>query len=826
MLDSELKTPMMRQYLEIKKKYPTELVFYRLGDFYELFFDDAVTASKVLDITLTKRNKNSSIHMAGIPYHAVEGYIAKLVKKGYSIVLCDQVGEVEKAKLVERKVTRVITPGTITDENLTDPKSDIELVAIHFEKDHFGLSKINISSGDFVIYYFNNIEDLIIEIEKIEPAEILLSDKFPFKSLLNNKKAVKVLSHDKFDYKEAIKNLSNHRILNKEHAMRPELSAALNCSNAIVDYIIETQKSYIPYIKEIILNDDKDFLKVDWMTKRNLDLMKSSYDDNEDNSLFAVLDNTETPMGARLLKRSIKNPYNNKELINNRLEIIDALHSNEDLNLSIKNLLNNIYDIERIITRISIRTARPRDLFNLKESLNCLPDIRNALFEINNKTINNLSLSIKENKEIINLIQSAIKDEPPLLIKDGGVIKDGYSKELDDLRKLADNAWEYLFEIEKEEQEKNNMPNLKIQFNKVAGYYIEVPKGQSKKAPEHFIRKQTLKNAERYTTSVLMDFEHKAISAKVKSILKEKEIYEELIDKMYKFINELKSTSENIALLDLVSCFAFNAKKYKLSKPIFSDTFKIVDGRHLIIEAINKNEFTPNDLDLSSKDMLLVTGPNMGGKSTFMRQNALIIIMAHMGSFVPAKYCSLPNIDRIFSRIGASDNLAEGVSTFMMEMQETSNILRYATKDSFVIIDEIGRGTSTYDGLSLAWAIAEKILEIRCKTLFSTHYFELIDLEKDNVNLMNVHLDSDIINGDIKFLHKVKKGSVDQSYGIHVAKLAGIDESILEKAEKKIDELKFNNKSDIKDTIRLLIGKNINDLTPMEALNILHQLSQ
>lgn len=824
MVGNELNTPMMQQYLEIKNKYPNELVFYRLGDFYELFFDDAVTASKLLDITLTKRNKSSSIHMAGIPYHAVESYIAKLVKKGYSIVICDQVGEVEKSKLVDRKVTKIITPGTITEDNIIDPNSDVELVAIYFSKENFGLSKINISSGDFIIYHFKNIEDLIIEIEKIEPAEILLSERFPFKSLFNHKKAIKIIPDIAFEPKHAIKNLKDHKILNKEYEDKSELIAAISASSVIIDYIIETQRTYIPYIKEIILNDDKDFLKVDWVTKKNLDLMKSSYDDNEDNSLFAVLNNTETPMGARLLKRSIKNPFNNKSMINNRLDIVDALRLNELKNIAIKNLLSEIYDIERIITRISIKTARPRDLYNLKESLKNIPNIKNILFEIDNNVLNTLSNKMNEHVNLITLIESAIKDEPPLLIKDGGVIKSGYNEELDNLIKLSENAWEYLLEIEKSEQTKNNMPNLKIDYNRVSGYYIEVPKGQSKNAPEHFIRKQTLKNAERYTTKDLMDFEHKAISAKVKSIQKEKQIYDDLIDHLEKYIYELKESSEDLASLDLLSSFAHNSFKYNLNKPVFNNELKIIDGRHIIIEAINNNDFTPNNLDLTSKDMLLITGPNMGGKSTYMRQNALIIIMAHMGSFVPATYCSLPHIDRIFSRIGASDNLAEGVSTFMMEMQETSNILKYATKDSFVIIDEIGRGTSTFDGLSLAWAIAEQLLSIKCQTLFSTHYFELIDLEKDNKNIMNVHLDSDIIDGDIKFLHKVKEGSVDQSYGLHVAKLAGIEDSVLENASIKLNELKSNNKSDIKDKLRFLIGKDIDDLSPREALNILHNI--
>ncbi len=824
MQESDLQTPMMKQYWEVKKKYTNELVFYRMGDFYELFFNDAVIASKMLDITLTKRNKSSNIHMAGIPHHAADNYIARLVQKGYSVVICDQIGEVEKSKLVERKVTRILTPGTITDDIIIDPKSDNELISLNFDKEKFGLSRINVSTGDFIIYTFDTIESLIIEIEKIEPAEILLPEDFIIKGLFDNKRSVKELPKEYFDYDIAIRELKNKKIISKDYQNNKEIISAIGSALACVKYIEDTQGSFISYTKEIMLNNDKEFLKLDWVTRKNLDLMKSSYDENEDNSLFSIIDNTETSMGSRLLKRIIKNPLTNHSTINKRLDIIESLSKDIIFNNNLKISLSNVFDIERIINRISIKTVKPRDLHNLKESLISINEMKKNLKEFNNVEIFN---KIENTQDIISYIESAIIDEPPVLVKDGGVVKEGYDYELDELRNMATNSYKLLINLEKSEQEKNNMPNLKISFNKISGYFIELSKGQSKNAPDHFVRKQTLKNAERYTTPELIDFEHKAITAKVKSIAKEKSIYEDIVEKMSEYITRLKVLSDTIAELDVITCFTENVNKLNLTRPTFGNKFNIENGRHIVIETLNNHEFTPNNLNLENDNLLLITGPNMGGKSTYMRQNALIIILAHMGSFVPASVCELPEIDRIFSRIGASDNLAEGVSTFMMEMQETSNILDNATEKSFVIIDEIGRGTSTYDGLSLAWAIAEELEKIKCKTLFSTHYFELVELAKKKDKIHNVHMDSEIINGEIIFLHKVKDGSVDQSYGLHVAKLAGIKERVLDNASKKLNELKTENNNDIKERLSNKIneiGKDLNNLTPIEALNILNEL--
>ena len=826
MQNLESMTPMIKQYFEVKKKYPAELVFYRLGDFYELFFEDAVIASKLLDITLTKRNKSSEIHMAGIPHHAAEGYIAKLVQKGYSVVICEQVGEVEKAKLVERKVTRIITPGTVTDETIVDPKSDNELIAIHFEKERFGLSKINVSTGDFVVYSFDTIDSLVLEVEKIEPAEILLPENFFISSLFDQKKSVKKLPESYFSYEMAIRNLKKHKVLNKEHETDKTITSALAAASAIIYYITETQGAFISYIKEIVLNDERDFLKIDWVTKKNLDLMKSSYDENIDSSLFSVIDNTETSMGARLLKRIIKSPSTNLNKVNARLDVVAKLTPETTLNREIKEGLNNIFDIERILNRISIKTAKPRDLHNLKESLKAIK-VLNSNIMANGFHDLDIFKRIENSDDIIKFIEDAIIDEPPVLVKDGGVVNTGFDSELDELRNMAEHSSDLVLELEKSEQTKNAMPSLRIDFNRISGYYIELPKGQAKKAPEHFIRKQTLKNTERYTTAELTEFEHKAISAKVKSIAKEKMIYDQIIETMNQYVLRLKTLADVIAELDVISCFVENNNKYHLTRPLFTDKLLIKDGRHLVIEVLNDYNFTPNDLDLTSDKLLLITGPNMGGKSTFMRQNALILILAHIGSFVPASHCEIPKIDRIFSRIGATDNLAEGVSTFMMEMQETANILQNATKDSFVIIDEIGRGTSTYDGLSLAWSIAEELEEIGCMTLFSTHYFELVELAKMKNKIHNVHMTSKIENGEITFLHKVKEGSVDQSYGVHVAKLAGISDKVLKKAESKLTDLKLNSNDDIKERLRLKLasmGKDINTLTPIEALNFINEL--
>lgn len=826
MQNQEFKTPMMKQYWEIKKKYPNELVFYRLGDFYELFLDDAVTASKVLDIKLTKRNSSSSIHMAGIPFHAVDSYIAKLVQNGYSVVMCEQVGEVEKAKLVERKVTRIITPGTVTEESIIDPKSDNELISIYFEKEVFGMSKINITTGQFLIYTFLSVEDLLLEIEKIEPSEILISSNFPLSGLFNDKRAVKILEKSMYDYKSAVKLLKELKLLPKEYADDAKISASISSAYSIINYIAETQGSFIPYAKKIMVHNEDDFLKIDWTTKRNLDLLRSSYDENEDNSLFGVIDNTETPMGARYLKRLIKNPLRNKKDIIDRLSVVESLSKDWVITKDIKNHLNKIYDIERIISRISLKNARPKDLYNLKESLIAIKEMKSDIDSSIHKDLE-IFKNIDLNLDIISFIDSAIIEDPPLLIKDGGVVKDGFDKELDELRKISNNSNDFILDLEIEEQVKNKIPSLRINFNRVSGYYIELTKSQIKNAPSHFIRKQTLKNVERYTTPELSDFELKALSARVKSVSKEKEIYDDIIEKMLIYINALKKTADNIAEIDILTCFSYNVDKFNLVKPIFGKKLNIKNGRHILIEAILDKPFTPNDLDMKDNHLLLITGPNMGGKSTFMRQNALILIMAHLGSFVPAEHAEIPETDRIFSRIGASDNLTDGVSTFMMEMLETSNILKYATEKSFVIIDEIGRGTSTYDGLSLAWAIAIKLVELKCNTLFSTHYFELIELESKYNTIKNIHLDSEIINGEIVFLHKVKVGSVDQSYGILVAKLAGIDVDVLNMATNKMLELKSINKNDIKDRLSekfKSIGKDIDSITPIESLNILNDL--
>lgn len=818
-------TPMMKQYLDIKKDYPDKFLFYRLGDFYELFYEDAEKASKLLDITLTKRSKESTIPMSGIPYHAVDGYIAKLLKKGHSVVICDQVGEVGVGKIVDRKVTKIFTPGTVNDEHIVEPLKETILCAIDHSYNYWGLAYINISNGQFIIDRFDNFEDFIMAIHKIDPSEIIAPVTLKDNDLISPKLFINYIDKDYFDLKDNLKKINSYFLSIEDYNNKNEFKSSLCSAGAIIKYIEYTQKTNIPYIKKIILEDERNNLVLDIITRKNLELIKNIH--GEDcGSLFNVLNATSTSMGGRLLKEWIKKPTRNTVILDTRHKIVESLLKNECFN-DFRNILETFNDIERIIARIGLKNAKPIDLSVLK---NFLQDLENISLLLENHNIHNKDyyknkFAKKTYYEVINLLEESIKEDPPTLIKDGGVIKEGYDLQLDELRNLSDYSGEFIMDLEEREQKRLEINNLRIKYNKVIGYYIELSKGQASKAPEGYMRLQTLKNVERFTIQELKDFEQKAVFAKTKAIAKEKEIFEDIVETISRYVFTLQEIVHSVSEIDVLSNFAFKTKKHNLIKPEFNKDFNIVKGRHLVVEAESNVTFIANDLSYDKFDMFLITGPNMGGKSTYMRQNALIIIMAYMGCFVPADYCSLPDIDRIFTRIGAYDNLSEGLSTFMIEMQESANILKHATHKSFVIMDEIGRGTSTYDGVSLAWAFALKIANtIKCKTLFATHYFELTELSQSYSNIKNIHLASSIENGNLLFLHKVMDGSVDKSYGIEVAKLAGIDEDTLSLANDKFNMLKKDT-TDI-DAMSFLSNISLDNLSPKEALDILFKIKE
>lgn len=818
-------TPMMKQYMDIKKDYPDKFLFYRMGDFYEMFYSDAEIASKILDITLTKRSKESTIPMAGIPYHAVDGYIAKLLKKGHSVVICDQVGEVAVGKLVERKVTKILTPGTVNDEHIVEPLKETILCAINNQYNHWGLSYLNISNGQFIINNFDNFEDFIMAVHKIEPSEIIAPIGLKGKELLNAKMSINYLEEDYFDYKEGIKKLNSYYLSIEDYVKKNEFKSCLSSASAILNYVEYTQKTTIPYIRKILLEDEKNSLILDVITRRNLELLKNIHGEDE-GSLFNVINGTSTPMGGRMLKDWIKRPTRDLIEINKRHKIIEGMTKDSGF-LEFKSLFKEFNDIERIISRIGLKNAKPIDLGVLRNFLNDLSLVSNLLdkYEIHGRDFYNKKFSRNTYIEAINLLENSIVDEPPTLIKDGGVIKEGYNSDLDSLRTLSDYSGDFIQELEEREQKATKIANLRIKYNRVIGYYIELTKGQVDKAPNNYIRIQTLKAAERFTIKELKDFEEKAVYAKAKAIAKEKEIFDEILDTIARYVFTLQEIVHCISELDVITNFTEKSITLNLIKPTFAENIDIIAGRHLVVEAESNKPFTGNDLKFDGFNMYLITGPNMGGKSTFMRQNALIIIMAYMGCYVPAKSCVIPDIDRIFTRIGAYDNLSEGLSTFMVEMKESANILKNATSKSFVIMDEIGRGTSTYDGVSLAWAFALKIAnDIKCKTLFSTHYFELTELEDLYSTIKNIHLSSYIEEDNLVFLHKVENGCVDKSYGIEVAKLAGIDYTTLTTAIEKFESLKQDsNDFDVKSYLSTV---NLDNLSPKEALDILYKLKK
>jgi DNA mismatch repair protein MutS len=793
--DGTKHTPMMQQYLRIKAEYPEMLLFYRMGDFYELFYGDAERAAQLLDITLTKRGKSAGqpIPMAGVPYHAAENYLARLVRQGESVAICEQVGDPAASKgPVERKVVRVVTPGTVTDEALLEERRDNLLGAVLEQDGQFGLAALDLSGGRFMIQQLDTAEALAGELERLRPAELLLAEEYRLPHGCPKIDGITQRPVWHFDRETA------ERLLNQQFGTRDlagfgcaDQPIAIAAAGALLQYVQETQRSALPHLQGLTVERRDEAVIIDAATRRNLEL-EHSLSDQPQHTLAGVLDRTATSMGSRLLRRWISRPLRSAALIRERHDAIGQLLLLQT-HITLREELQGIGDMERILARVALKSARPRDLATLRDSLTRLPMLQQMLAEVDAPLLRQLAEQIGTHPQIEELLQRAIIENPPMLIRDGGVVAAGYDEELDELRDLSSNADQFLLDLEARERERTGIANLKVSYNRVHGYYIEISRSQSDQAPEEYVRRQTLKGAERFITPELKKFEDQVLSARERALTREKVLYEQLLEQLQHALATLQQCSAGLAALDVVTNFAERAESLSLNAPELTQEagIRIEEGRHLVVEQVSDSPFVANSVEFNEqRRILIITGPNMGGKSTFMRQIALIVLMACAGSYVPATAARIGPVDRVFSRIGASDDLAGGRSTFMVEMEETANILHNATDQSLVLMDEIGRGTSTFDGLSLAWACGmELATRIRAFTLFATHYFELTTLPDEFPGIANVHLDA-VEHGDsIVFLHAVREGPANQSYGLQVAALAGVPVIVIKRARSRLREL-------------------------------------
>ena len=782
-------TPMMRQYMSIKAEYPDMLVFYRMGDFYELFYDDARRAAELMDITLTSRGKSAgeAIPMAGVPYHAVEGYLVKLVRKGESVAICEQIGDPATAKgPVERKVTRVVTPGTLTDEALLAEGRDNAVAAIFGDRGTYGLAWLDLAGGRFRLTQVSGLEALAGELERVRPAEIVVDEESEASESMRPDVRITGRPPWHFEIDSATRLLcSQFKTRDLAGFGCDDFPLGVAAAGALLQYVGDTQKTALPHLQSISVQRSDDAVVMDGPTRRNLELVES-LSGRQDHTLAGVMDRCRSPMGSRLLKRWIQRPLRDKNVLQARYQAIETVMLGRHTG-SLQDQLHGIGDIERILSRVALRSARPRDLRQLCAALERIPSLRKSIEDADSPLLQSLRQQIGNHSRERELLRKALVDNPPMLIRDGGVIAPGFDDELDDLRAIAENADQYLLDLESREKTRTGISTLKLGYNRVHGYYIEISKGQADRAPVDYVRRQTLKGAERYITPELKEFEDKVLSARERALSREKHLYERLLDKLIDVLGDLQSTARGLAELDVLVCLAERAESLNLCRPEIADhpCLEIEGGRHLVVEQVIDTPFVCNDLSLNDHNKLLViTGPNMGGKSTYMRQAALIAILAHIGSFVPADHLRIGPIDRIFTRIGASDDLAGGRSTFMVEMTETATILHNATESSLVLMDEIGRGTSTFDGLSLAWAAAHYMGEkVRAFTMFATHYFELTALATELPDCANVHLDASEHEGQLIFLHAVKPGPANQSYGLQVAALAGVPPQVIKRAK-------------------------------------------
>lgn len=846
----ESHTPMMQQYLRIKANYPNHLLFYRMGDFYELFFEDAKVAAALLDITLTARGNSAGvpIPMAGVPHHSAESYLAKLLKCGKTIAICEQLGDPNTAKgPVEREVVRILTPGTLTDEALLSEHQESLIAAIAYRKTVFGLTNtelgsktledtgfetfaaiglaaLELSSGRFYLLALADNEALKQELARLRPAEILVSEQCisdPF--YLDLKKECGVSSariesrpNSQFETTAAKKILKEYftnttnimvkelttKIQNKQTTELPKVpnlpqEPMLNAAAALLYYIQETQRGTMTHLLPMIVENTQDFLQLDANTRRNLELTQNLQGGRE-HTLISILDNTATPMGKRLLSRWLNKPLRSRMIITERLQSVAEIKNNQHY-LSLFRLLKPMHDMERILTRIALLTARPSDLTRLRFALKNLPALKMETERLSSPLLKKLNHEINLFPELCQQLERAIVENPPSHTREGGMIAKGYDALLDELRSLNENAHDFLIKLESAELVETGLSTLKVGFNRVHGYYIELSRSQAEKAPKHYIRRQTLKNTERFITPDLKQFEEKILSSQEKALAREKQLYEELLLTLREHLSLLQKTAEALATLDVLNCFAERAESFNWSCPILTENkeIHIQAGRHPVVEQLLNKPFIPNHLIMNSnRHLLIITGPNMGGKSTYMRQTAIIVLLAHIGCFVPAKEAIIGNIDKLFTRIGAQDELSAGKSTFMVEMMETAHILKSATSQSLILMDEIGRGTSTFDGLSLAWAIADYLSRtLQAFTLFSTHYFEMTELPNQCSGVVNVHLGAiehpgpNNQNNSLIFLYTVEEGPASQSYGLQVAELAGVPKEVINAAKDKLQEL-------------------------------------
>ncbi len=779
---------MMQQYLGLKAEHPDVLLFYRMGDFYELFYDDARRVTKLVDIALTSRGRSAGepIPMAGVPYHAVDNYLARLVRLGESVAICEQVGDPATSKgPVERQVVRVITPGTLTDDALLDESRANYLAAVHSGRDATGLAWLDLASGHFSVMELPADDDLQGELARLNPAEVLVAEDATVPSWLEARVGLSRRAPWHFDAETGRRALCRQFGTEDLAGFDAEdIPAAIAAAGCLLQYVKDTQRSAVPHIRGLSHERRDQAVIMDAATRRNLEI-DSSLGQRDEYTLAGLMDRCATPMGSRLLKRWLNRPIRDRQTVRSRQQAVATLRE-PGLVAELQAGLKEIGDLERILTRIALRSARPRDLAQLRRALTDLPAVRAAVAALDSPHLAALVDRCGHHEDQRALLEAALVETPPIFIRDGGVIASGFDAELDELRTLSADANRFLDDLQVAERERTGVSNLKVGYNRVHGYYIEISKAQAQAVPEEYIRRQTLKGAERFITPELKEFEDKVLSARDRSLARERQLYEELIETLNDALAALQSTAASVAEIDTLTNLAERALALNLSQPTLTDTPQIQyqNGRHLSVEQASDDAFVPNDLDLHDRRrLLIITGPNMGGKSTYMRQTALIVILAYTGSFVPADNARIGPIDRIFTRVGAADDLAGGRSTFMVEMTETASILNNASAQSLVLMDEVGRGTSTFDGLSLAWAAARFIARgPRAFTLFATHYFELTSLADELPATGNVHLDASEHGDELIFLHSVKPGPASQSYGLHVARLAGVPRDVVDEA--------------------------------------------
>ena len=848
--DTKLKshTPMMQQYLRIKADYPATLVFYRMGDFYELFYDDARKASRLLDITLTKRGQSSGepIPMCGVPYHAVDSYLGKLVRAGESVAICEQIGDPATSKgPVERKVVRVVTPGTLTDEALLQDRDENLLCCLYQQPSGWGIAALEISSGRFSLSEVDDDTLLASEMARLAPAEIIYCEdqQLPLEPRLNAR--AHAMPPWYFEQDTATRLLCEQfRTRDLQGFGIEDARLALSAAGCLLQYVADTLKTDVIHLQPPRLERVSDLLLIDANSRRNLELIRSINEQSPRNSLLGIINHCNTAMGHRELTRWIQKPLRDQQRVRQRHHAVGSLIDNHEFD-DLAERLKQIGDIERILARVALLSARPRDLSTLAATLESLPALQDLLARLDSPLIKELAAQAATHPEVVALLDAAIIDEPPMLIRDGGVIKTGFDPELDDLRAMSANADQFLIDLELQEQQKTGINSLKVAYNRVHGFYIEISKTQADAVPPEYVRRQTLKAVERYITPELKAFEDKVLSARDRSLTREKYLYEALLKQLGEHLPALQQCALALAQLDVLCGFAVAADRYDWCAPELSAEriLQIEAGRHPVVEQNSSEPFIANDLQLDHQtSMLLITGPNMGGKSTYMRQTALIVILAYMGSYIPARRAIIGPIDQIFTRIGASDDLSSGRSTFMVEMTEAANILNNASANSLVLMDEIGRGTSTFDGLALAWACADHLAQQSgAFTLFATHYFELTQLPDRYPDIANVHLDAVEHGEDIIFMHSVKPGPANQSYGLQVARLAGIPSSAIALARQKLQLLEQQSTQSQGDlfaelptpptaepsaALAALDELDPDELTPRQALDLLYRLKQ